>query len=245
MNCTPGSVEPVAAKPLFCFGFPVDDGDHAWVDFVFSASNEEAAAEVAGQHGVDVESVGLTHYADFDQYSPGPVPAKALLDYGWTVSCAHCEHHIIGGDGCYECIADAADNVDAADIGPVCDGKQAYCNATCRGTELAYRERIRQRKLDIREMLLKKFPFVEPTSAWVGSGGSGDCGCYKSDHENVCIHFRVPGGGLSDRSNSDGGSHNYFCFGCQQAWVARGDGEAFREWRSGKRTLQPDLIVSG
>ncbi len=215
------------------FSFEVDEDS---VDIVFARSEAGARGKVARRQGVSFAEAEVERREAFDKYAPGPVTMEDFHDEGWTVSCQWCEHRV-DGDCCYKCADNTGDDPYESPP-PVAQDGLVYCNKNCRDNQLAYWQRIKAAKASATEQLLVKWPWVVPLGAWVGGHG-GECKCYDTNRENICVRFKVPGGELSEKTIDGNAFHNTFCATCKHVWIARGDYEA---WHA-LATVKPDVVV--
>lgn len=158
-----------------------------------------------------------------DAYAPNQPPASAWMENGFSHTCAWCEHMLSAGGDCVcdSCYDDAPDEAAAEALSEIVfDGDFVYCSQRCLNENNNERERHRAAKETAKAALLAKYPFVTVTSAWIG--GPGGCNCFRSNHDNACVHFTFEGSNL-------GGHSNVYCDGCKKAWVCVGDLAAFKE----------------
>lgn len=108
---------------------------------LYEQSEARARVRYARRHGLDAEDVKARREPALDEYSPGPVPAAALLDVGWWLECSECYHHVTS-DGCCSCMEDGDDTGEPP--AHVTEGTAAWCSAECRSaTEARWREEAR------------------------------------------------------------------------------------------------------
>lgn len=150
----------------------VDDEHH---EVVYATSEGRARVLAAREVGADPREVTLRHEPRLDEHAPGPVPADALLDAGWWLTCGWCEH-LVTQDGCDTCDADAEVAPE-----PVTEGASAWCSAACRDEDGADRAACRQREADARAAALARLPDAEVEYAAATSDGG------------AAVHLRVPG----------------------------------------------------
>jgi hypothetical protein len=255
--------------PLFAWLFDLGDREDG-VQVVF-ARNEARAQILAGRQsgGGRGDRSEVTRVPQFDKYvgsdaEEGDNPSSEdFWNEGYTVTCFECEH-VVGTDPCWRCIefavAEAAnrlegdgtvdeDAIEQAVGVPLAFEGGVFCCQGCVDAYTARRDRRKTKRAAAEAALLERFPFVRVIRSWVG--GSGACDrdrepagakkCYDRDPDNVCVDFKVPGGELSEKTADGYATHNVFCYGCQRAWVAKGDLDAFRchaERRSAGRSAE-------
>ncbi len=188
---------------------------------VFARSEAGARGMLARLSGQDFHRCQVDAHPRLDKYAPGPVTHENLINEGWWVTCWGCERRV-EDDG------DDQDD-DGEPVGPwVASNGFVYCGQKCLDEQMGRWARVKVKKEQVVISLLTKLPLVKPLHPWVG--GTGHCECFRRDHENVCVHFKVPGGGLSEKVNDDNAPNSY-CLGCDQVVVCRGDIEAFRSMK--------------
>jgi hypothetical protein len=79
------------APVLYAFSCTTNDPEDART--VFAPSHARARREYLGE-GISGGSAEIRRKPSFDQYSPGPVPAMALLEEGWYFECSGCSRRI-------------------------------------------------------------------------------------------------------------------------------------------------------
>jgi len=121
------------------------------------ADNEPQALTVAG-NCPDIDGVDEIHRSpEFDQYRPGPVPMKVLLEHGWCYQCWSCDHQITS-DGCDDCIKPRSDQCYV----PVCTKTMVFCSRHCHKEYVEDQRREVKEKAQairaIRRLMRKNFP---------------------------------------------------------------------------------------
>lgn len=222
--------------PLLAWGVPDERGEGVIVLYARS----EAGARSLGRRwsGLSFGEVEAVRHPQFDKYATDRhtgdlVENDEMFAEGWRVPCASlvCDHLVDGGDDlCEKCWDNREDEegIEDADAWPVVirDGF-VYCSQRCVDEEIAYVTERRRLFQEARDALLHRHPFVIVTSSWLGATGQceGDC---RNSRMNACIHFRIPGGDLDDKTREGNHCYNSYCHGCKNCWIARGNLEAWQ-----------------
>jgi hypothetical protein len=161
-------------RKLLCF--VVEDDDDVLElgsRFVFTTRERDARKIAAGEFSTDPgdPSVILRRAPEFDRYAPGPVPPQALLDAGWWITCAECEHHV-SDDGCDDCANERVD--DQPMPPPVVCGGMVFCSQDCKDDYDAARARDAKYKADMTRLALDTFPGATVLQVWGMSGRPND-----------------------------------------------------------------------
>lgn len=147
------------------------DEEHGW-DVFFAETEAEALQCAADKEGVEPSCFDSQRAEWADEFAPGPVPASAWLNAGWTIGCSNCE--IV---------------VDWDEEPPIIDGHDVYCSPNCRRAMRALRRQQREAIRRALKRLGTVAPGVEIRSACYGRLGHCD-----SKHEMAgIISFRVAG----------------------------------------------------
>ena len=148
---------PQKTKPLLAY--TAHDGDEGWC-VVFARSGAAARRRAANEMETEWEGIDHCRRArSLDQYAPGPVPPKALIDIGWWFGCHHCETR-----------------VDSDTPNPVFDTKgNVFCSPWCRHDHVAERAVTGREEALVRERLanhvLTTWPGTELVSGSEPVGG--------------------------------------------------------------------------
>lgn len=140
----------------------------------FAKSNVVARREGADELEEGFEEVESCNRApQFDQYAPGPVPVKALIEDGWWYGCAGCSQRV-DNDSCDD---------DDEPLNPVYpeNGLSVYCSQDCYDADQKLRAEIRERREAAKAEALEKFPGI--TIDYVADGS-----------DPAAVMFKVPGG---------------------------------------------------
>jgi hypothetical protein len=161
-------------RRLLCF--VVEDDDDVLElgsRFVFTTRERDARKIAAGEFSTDPgdPSVILRRAPEFDRYAPGPVPPQALLDAGWWITCAECEHHV-SDDGCDDCANERVD--DQPMPPPVVCGGMVFCSQDCKDDYDAARARDAKYKADMTRLALDTFPGATVLQVWGLAGRPKD-----------------------------------------------------------------------
>ncbi|WP_321913518.1 hypothetical protein [Paraburkholderia sp. J11-2] len=112
-------------KPLKAYQVDTDDGDGGSC-VVFTTNSATARREGASILDADWESVtSCRRKPHFDAYSPGPVPASALIESGWRFECSHCYARVTN---------DYTIDDDGNEVEPsayVTRGQKVFCHQEC------------------------------------------------------------------------------------------------------------------
>jgi len=198
--------------------YTVTESDEYTGGIIFARFNAEARRIGASVYGDgDFRSVECRRSSQFDQYYPGPVPKKALIENGWWFECNHCGRRIESDydDEDYDPITDSVE-----------DGDFIYCHETCKQQE--EQDRIERKKAEnsaidiVTDRLLTRFPgaVIERTHAYVVKIMDGFA------PRQIRIYFRFPGCKIGSATfNVDGGMIE------PEVRVCSGDLDAFNRWR--------------
>ena len=151
----------------------------------FATSNAAARREGAAELGIDWESVESCRRApQFDAYSPGPVPERALLQNGWWFECHHCGRRV--SNDMSEEEAEEGEELEATVI-----DKRVYCSASCAAIDSAKKRANAAAKAALVELFEAKFPGATITRVHVYGEKlePSDAGPLK-----CCVDFMFPGG---------------------------------------------------
>ncbi|MGP0171213.1 hypothetical protein ACSVIJ_04945 [Pseudomonas sp. NCHU5208] len=139
-----------------------DDPDDSVVKF--ATTNVAARRNGADEIGADFGNVTCKRLPWADQYAGKGIPPTAFIENGWHYECSTC-----------------GDKVGKETPAPVFALDLSFCSAKCHAVEVADRQAAADRKQEVIDALLAKFPGVEVAFA--------------SDHdERRSARFRFPGG---------------------------------------------------
>lgn len=139
-----------------------DDPDDSVVKF--ASTNVAARRNGADEIGADFGNVTCKRLPWADQYAGKGIPPTAFIENGWHYECSTC-----------------GDKVGKETPAPVFALDLSFCSAKCHAVEVADRQAAADRKQEVIDALLAKFPGVEVAFA--------------SDHdERRSARFRFPGG---------------------------------------------------
>jgi hypothetical protein len=154
-----------------------------------------------------------------DEYAPGPVPAEAWMDHGYTHTCFQCEHVLSLDEGyCDHCSGEHEDEERPENAGICFDGDMVFCGEGCKTDFHAERVAMRVARDDCEQAILTRLPFITIVRSWIGS--PGDCKCFNTNPINAACEFSFPG----SKTN-----WNHYCNGCKKMSICRGDAQAFQE----------------
>lgn len=197
--------------PEKLLAFQIHDGDDGWA-IRFANSGVAARRQGAAEMGTDFESIEHCKRAPaFDQCAPGPVPASALIENGWTIECSQCEREV--SNDMFDALAD--EGLDPDDFDIVTEGQRAYCSRTCQGEHHAWYRGRAAAKVALIELVESKYPGAEIKRIHV-------CGDKLESSE--------PGGGMRCLAEFLFPGAKFgatFVFGDKSVYVARADVEAF------------------
>lgn len=190
---------------------------------VFATNNatarREGAEEICSGEWEAVES--CRRAAEFDQYTPGPVPATVLIDSGWWMTCRGCEVRVDADN--YEAF-EKLDDEDAEPPTPVDadDLRNVYCCQACKASD----EAARRLRLVAGANLLEAFEARFTGATVVGAYADGPR--LESRPERNGSHcssshvdFRFPGGKYTAR----------WYFGDSLVTISKMDLDALHSWR--------------
>ena len=161
---------------LLCFVIVVEDNDDFLElnsKFLFTTRERDARKIAAGEFSTDPDdpSIELRRAPEFDQYAPGPVPPQALLDAGWWITCAECQHHV-SEEGCDDCADERGDGEPMPP--PVTWGDMVFCSQECMDDYQQARLRDEQWRISMMELAKNTFPGAIVMNVWGLSGRPKD-----------------------------------------------------------------------
>lgn len=149
-------------RAVKAFIVETDDPDDSVVKF--ATTNVAARRNGADEIGADFGNVTCKRLPWADQFAGKRIPETAFIENGWHFECSTC-----------------GDKVGKETPAPVFALDLAFCSAKCHADEVADRQAAANRKQEVIDALLLKFPDVEVTFA--------------SDHdERRTASFKFPGG---------------------------------------------------
>lgn len=143
----------------------VDCDQENGAQLYFAETANQAKSHAANEEGIDyIEVTSCRRKPEYDQYAPGPVPAKVLIEDGWWFECYGCSRHV-SNDGGY-------DYDEVMELGgPVYRGNAVWCSTAC---QTRYDERRaeekRQEQIAI-DATLAKWPLAEKVAAFTRGDG--------------------------------------------------------------------------
>jgi len=155
--------------------FLVDCEQDEGSQLYFAETANQAKCYAANEAGIDyVEVTSCRRRPQYDQYAPGPVPTKVLIEDGWWFECSGCSRHV-SDDESYDYDEDKPLD------GPVYRGDRVWCSARCQ--ELADEREAKQKQEEqaVKDAVLAKWPKAEKITpfsrgdhkqcAWFNFGG--------------------------------------------------------------------------
>ena len=129
---------------------------------VFAHSNVIARRNGANELDIPFEGIESCRLApEFDEYAPGPVPAKALLAAGWWQYCSGCSKQVREDDDDFE---DEAETIPAH---PVYIGTQSvFCSQSCHDNEMIRRAQRKQTHDEMLAYATGKWPGIVVTGSY-------------------------------------------------------------------------------
>jgi hypothetical protein len=183
----------------------VSDGDDG-ACIRFATSSAAARREGAGELGVDWEGIDLCRREPIlDQYAPGPVPPRALLDLGWWFPCPECDAHVSDDSGHDHVVV----------------GEHVYCSQTCVAVEYAKHRARQAAEVALIEVFLGKYPDATVQHAYVSGGALEPGDLFGRGGAPCTISFKFPGakyGGM-------------WCFGGQDLRICSDDHATYYAWQ--------------
>lgn len=141
----------------------------------FAETANQAKCHAANEEGIDYIEVTSCHRKpEFDQYAPGPVPPKVLIEDGWWFECFGC-YRRVDGDEAYD--YDEDKELD----GPVYRGNAVFCSTECQQSHDI--KRAKEKRLDEQDIAatLVKWPKAEKVTPYM-----------RGDHKR-CVWFTFGG----------------------------------------------------
>lgn len=170
---------------------------------VFAKHNVVARREGALDIDCDFEDVESCRRApQFDQYAPGPVPVRALMENGWWWECFGCTRKLHG--------IDDNEDEDGNELDLYFpDDRSVFCSKACYESAVREREQRKQAETKLREDFLRRYP------------GCTIRHCYGTPAVNS-LTFDFPGGKYGGRWDADDPNH---------VSVAQGEVEVWKTYR--------------
>ena len=157
---------------------------------VFEASNA-AARRIGGcELNLEFDEVDSCRRAQqFDQYAPGPVPPKALIDAGWWFECHHCGRRVSD-----EMADDDDDSGDACpgELEATYRGEAVYCSQHCAAMDF----RSKRDRVEAVDALIEVVEGDYPGSVVTAAHIYKDRLVRSDPNQGIktSAHFRFPGG---------------------------------------------------
>lgn len=195
--------------------YTVTESSEGFAAVRFATNSATARREGANELDIDWEGVErCVRSPEFDQYAPGPVPKKVLIDAGWWFECHHCGKRINDDDD------DDRDEIDPTDNEVVEDGRRIYCSQSCHAIDRAERLANKAAQAALLELFESLLPGATATRVHVY--GRKLEPSQPRQGVRCSVNFTFPG------SKYGGGTYVY---GQEQLHVANGDIDAFHAWR--------------
>ena len=129
---------------------------------VFAPSNVVARRNGANELDIPFEGVESCRLApEFDEFAPGPVPAKALLAAGWWQYCSGCGKQVREDDDEFE---DEAETIPAQLV--YVGDHSVFCSQSCHDNEMAERAKRKQVHDDMLAYATAKWPGIVVTGSY-------------------------------------------------------------------------------
>jgi len=145
--------------------FIVDCEQENGAQLYFAESHNQAKCHAANEAGIEyVEVTSCRRKPEYDQYSPGPVPTKVLIEDGWWFECYGC-YRTVSSNEMYD------DDADKELDGPVYRGNSVWCSTDC---QKRYDERQAKRKADEQAAIdstLAKWPKAKKVTPYMRGDG--------------------------------------------------------------------------
>lgn len=147
--------------------YAVSDDENACV--AFAVSNAPARVLGARELNTDWEAVTCVRAPHFDGYAPGPVPQRALYEFGWWFECGHCGHRVALDEYNEDRCDDEGHDAPPEAFGFVERGRRVYCSPACLAREDAERSDRDRRLAAIIEATAMRWPMaqqIQPSSGY-------------------------------------------------------------------------------
>lgn len=126
---------------------------------IFASSHVEARRLGANEIDHEFESIESCKLApEFDQYCPGPVPVRALLEHDWRFGCYGCSRIIYG--------MEVEDDETGECHEPIFHGDGVFCTSDCRDSDIRGREERKAAKEKLLNTFAKHFPDCTVEHTW-------------------------------------------------------------------------------
>lgn len=169
--------------------FLVDCEQEGGAQLYFAETAEQAKCYAANEEGIEyIEVTSCRRKPEYDQYAPGPVPTKVLIEDGWWFECHGCNRQVNEEAG-----FDYDEDVDLD--GPVYRGNAVWCSTKCQQrSDEREAERMRQ-ELAVRHAVLAKWPKAEKVTPYM-----------RGDHKQ-CAWFTFGGKNTAQWAVGEGAVH--------------------------------------
>jgi len=142
----------------------VDCDQENGAQLYFAETANQAKCHAANEEGIEyIEVASCLRRPQYDQYAPGPVPTKVLIEDGWFFECSGCNRRV---EEDMSEIWDEDDEPVAVD-GPVYRGNAVWCSTQCQQRD---DEREAQRKREnqaAKDAVLAKWPKAEKVTLYM------------------------------------------------------------------------------
>lgn len=174
-------------KPLLAY--QAHDGDEGWA-IVFATNGAAARRYAANEMDIDFEDVEFCRRAkSLDQFAPGPVPPRELIEFGWWIGCHGCERYIK-----LDMDEDDFEDDDPARLVTVADaverGRGLFCCAACMEKSDAAEAREKADRQRMIDDLCAELRRALPGAAIARCHAFGD---WRGSYGGATVEFAFPG----------------------------------------------------
>lgn len=135
--------------------YQVGENSEGHCVIVFATNGATARREGGNELNLEFEEVDTcTRKPQFDEYAPGPVPPKVLIENGWWFECVHCARTV--SEEMASDIEDAGLNPENFEI--IEAGDTVYCSRGCQSAETRERQSRANAIVAFTELVHTKFP---------------------------------------------------------------------------------------
>lgn len=147
----------------------VDCDQENGAQLYFARTANQAKCYAANDAGCDYIEVGsCRRQPQFDEYAPGPVPPKVMIENGWWFECFGCSRRVAEDMDDY---ADDDDDGGTTLDGPIYRNNAVWCSTACQSSWDKQREAERLANEEAKAACLLKWPKARNVTASMRGSG--------------------------------------------------------------------------
>jgi hypothetical protein len=157
----------------------------------FAEQSVVARREGANELDTDFEAVECRRAPEFDEYAPGPVPDRVLVEHGWWFECTQCSQRISNEP--------TDEDGEPIELSPIYEGDRIFCSLKCKEALEAERAADRARAEAATAAAVAKWPgitirytngYAEPATVSFAFPGSEGTATWLMDAPTVSVERR-------------------------------------------------------